>query len=35
LNVIAVFTQIDLGHLLVNVSGLVSHLLSLNLSAAL
>ncbi len=32
---IAVFTQIDLGHLLANVSGVVSHLLSLNLSAAL
>ncbi len=33
---IALFTQIDLGHLLVNVSGVVSHaLVSLNLYAGL
>jgi hypothetical protein len=36
LNVIAVFTQIDLGHLLVHVGSVVSHaLVSLNLSAGL
>jgi hypothetical protein len=36
LNVIAIFTQIDLGHLLVNVGSVVSHaLVSLNLYAGL
>jgi hypothetical protein len=36
LNVIALFTQIDLGHLLVNVGSIVSHaLVSLNLHVGL